>query len=143
MGSADASSARESAADESDRGETRPESRRARGSAAEELAASYLEDRGYRLIARNFRTASGEVDLIAFDGEVLCFIEVRSRHDELRGHPLETIDRKKIRRVVRAAEEYLKKVPHPWPEMRFDAVGIVMSAPPQITLVRDAFEALP
>ena len=114
---------------------------RSRGQEAESLAARHLESIGYRVVERNFRTKSGEVDLIAWDGDVLCFVEVRSRATDELGHPLETIGRDKVRRVVRAAREYLTTIDGPWPEMRFDAVGIVMSTPPAVTLVRGAFEA--
>ncbi|MFC1610595.1 YraN family protein [Myxococcota bacterium] len=117
------------------------ESTTARGSRAETLASEYLEQQGYQIVTRNFRTANGEIDLIAYDGPVLCFVEVRSRKSTAFGDPLETIGRQKINRVVRAARAYLDHLDGPWPQMRFDAVGIVMSDPPQIELVRDAFEA--
>ncbi len=113
---------------------------RARGAASEELAARYLEREGYQIIARNFSTAGGELDLVARDGDVLCFVEVRSRQDDAHGDPLETIDRRKRRRIIHAARAYLEALAQPWPEMRFDAVGIVLSDPPRVTLVRDAFE---
>ena len=111
------------------------------GRLAEDLAAGYLEQLGYRVVARNFRGDRGEVDLVAWEGGVLCFVEVRSRKSSEYGEPLETIDQRKIQRVVRAARAYVGSLTGPWPEMRFDAVGIVMTEPPQITLVRCAFEA--
>ena len=114
---------------------------RTRGEAGENLAARHLESLGYRIVERNYRVASGEVDLIAWDGQVLCFVEVRSRATVDFGDPLETIGPQKIRRIVKAAREYLANIDGTWPEMRFDAVGIVMSEPPQLTLVRGAFEA--
>ncbi len=113
----------------------------ARGARAEALAADYLEAQGYRLVAKNHRCPGGEVDLIGFDGAVLCFVEVRSRTGVERGHPLETIDGRKIHRVVKAARDYLGTLSGPWPEMRFDALGIVLADPPAFTLVRGAFEA--
>ena len=119
-----------------------PETTRARGQQAEGLAAAHIEALGYRLVERNFRCAAGEVDLIAWDGSVLCFIEVRSRATADFGDPLETIGPQKIRRIVRAAREYLSRLDGPWPEMRFDAIGVLTSStPPEITLVRGAFEA--
>lgn len=112
-----------------------------RGARAEEIAVAHLEGEGYRVVRRNFRAPGGEIDIIAWDGDVLCFVEVRSREHTRHGDPLETIDTRKIRRVVRAAHAYLDDVRPPWPEMRFDAVGIVLTEPPAIDLVRDAFEA--
>lgn len=112
-----------------------------RGAEAEALAVGFLTRQGYRLACRNYRTPTGEVDIIAWDGEVLCFVEVRARADTCFGDPLETITRKKIRRVVRAAQQYIDHLAGPWPEMRFDAVGILLSDPPVIELLKDAFEA--
>jgi len=116
-------------------------SRTARGAAAEELAAGHLISQGYRIVARNHRCAGGEIDIIAYDGDTLCFVEVRSLANPEHGDPLETIDRRKIGRVVRAARNYLETLSGPWPEMRFDAIGIVLTEPPDIRLVREAFEA--
>ncbi len=112
-----------------------------RGAAAEEIAARYLRDVGYRIVARNHRCSGGELDLVAWDGDILCFVEVRSRGSDAFGDPLETITPQKIRRVVCAARDYLAGLGGKWPEMRFDAVGIIMEEPPRITLVRDAFDA--
>jgi len=117
------------------------ESTTRRGMRAEDTAAEYLATQGYRIIGRNHRCAVGEIDLIGYDGAVLCFIEVRSRSTVDFGTPLETISRPKIARIVRAARHYLETLPAPWPEMRFDAVGIVLGEPPSIELVRAAFEA--
>ncbi len=105
------------------------------------MAATHLTERGYRIVTRNFRAPGGEIDLIAYDGEVLCFVEVRSLSNPKHGDPLETITRQKIARVIRASRAYLEELSGPWPAMRFDAVGIVMTDPPRIRLVQEAFEA--
>ncbi|MBI3178243.1 MAG: YraN family protein, partial [Deltaproteobacteria bacterium] len=97
------------------------------GGRAEALAARHLQEQGYRIVARNHRCEGGEIDLIAYEGDVLCFVEVRSRKTADYGDPLETISRQKIYRVARAARDYIDTLPRPWPEMRFDAVGILMS----------------
>lgn len=110
------------------------------GVAAEQLAAAYLEQHGYQIIVRNHRCTLGEVDLIAWDDSVLCFVEVRSRKNADYGDPLESIDGKKIARVVCAAKDFLRTLPGPWPEMRFDAVGIIVASPPEIRLIKGAFE---
>lgn len=111
------------------------------GARAEQLAVEHLEAQGYRVLARNHRGDGGEVDVIAWDGPVLCFVEVRARATTDFGDPLETIDRRKIARVARAARHFLNTWRGPWPPMRFDAVGIVLGSPPTIRLVRAAFEA--
>jgi putative endonuclease len=112
-----------------------------RGRAAEDLACDHLEGLGYRVVTRNHRCPQGELDIVAWDGPVLCFVEVRARAPGPFGTALETIGPRKIRRVVAAARDYLETLPPPWPEMRFDAVGIELTDPPEITLVRAAFEA--
>jgi len=118
-----------------------PKSRRsARGAWAEQLAADYLTGQGYRLIARNHRCPSGEVDLIGWDSDVLCFVEVRARADDEHGDPLETVDRRKISRIGKAARDFLDSWSGQWPTMRFDVVGIILGEPPKLTLVKEAFE---
>jgi putative endonuclease len=116
---------------------------RTRGEAAETMAVEHLTSAGYRIIDRNYRTNEGEVDVIAYDGDVLCFVEVRSLADPAHGDPLETIGPAKIRCITQAARAYLGRVPTPWPAMRFDAVGVTLTDPPRIALVRDAFDADP
>ncbi len=111
------------------------------GRRAEALACAYLEERGYRTIARNHRCAGGEVDVIAWHGTILCFVEVRARRSDAFGHPLETIDSAKIRRVICAARHFLQSWQGILPPMRFDALGIILSDPPQFTLAEEAFEA--
>ena len=112
-----------------------------RGSAAEDLAVEHLTQNGYRIVARNHRCSGGEVDIVAWDGDVLCFVEVRSLTDPQQGDPLETITPIKIRRIVAAARHYIETLPAEWPEMRFDAVGITLGETPDIRLIREAFEA--
>ena len=111
------------------------------GRQGEQLATEYLQSQGYQIITRNYRIPGGEVDIIARDGRVLCFVEVRARADREHGDPLETITPQKIARISRAAWDYVEALPRPWPaQMRFDALGIVFGDPPEIELVRGAFE---
>ncbi len=117
------------------------EGRSERGARGEALACDFLASRGYRIVARNHRCAAGEIDIVAWDGPVLCFVEVRARTPSRWGTALETIDPRKMRRVVMAARDYVQRLPHPWPSMRFDAVGIELVEPPRIELVQGAFEA--
>ncbi len=95
----------------------------ARGASAEAHAARWLAARGYELMARNFDTPAGEIDLIALDGEVLCFVEVKARRDDSCGSPLEAVDRRRQRRLGRAAALYLAESGWRGP-CRFDVVGM-------------------
>jgi putative endonuclease len=117
------------------------ESRTARGNRAEGLACDHLTSLGYRVITRNFRCREGEIDIVAFDGATLCFIEVRARTPSRFGSALETITPPKMRRVIRAARAYARTLVGPWPPMRFDAVGIELAEPPRFEVIRGAFEA--
>jgi putative endonuclease len=110
-------------------------SRAAAGDAAERLAARHLEERGYRIVARNVRSKVGELDLVARDGEVLCFIEVRLRRD---GRGAESVDAGKRRRLVRAARQYLVARRLGEPRCRFDVVAVTVD-PPSCAILRDAF----
>lgn len=83
-------------------------SRRELGACGEQLAADLMERLGYRIVARNWRCRSGELDLVADNGEVLAFVEVRSRTNTgTFGTPQESVDARKIRQVREVAQVYL------------------------------------
>ncbi len=98
--------------------------RRARGREAEALAASFLEGKGYRVLARNHALRLGEVDLVCERERVLCFVEVRSRTGEAHGLPEETVDRRKARRVILAATDWLERNGAGGRDLRFDVVAV-------------------
>jgi putative endonuclease len=102
-----------------------PEARRDRGLAAEELACRHLERAGMTVVARNYRAAGGEIDVVARKGDLLVFVEVRSREDAAFGSPEETVGFTKRRRIVVASRQYLSTVPvTSWREARFDVVVV-------------------
>jgi putative endonuclease len=111
----------------------------ARGWRAERLAAAELERRGYAIVRFNYRAAGGEIDLIARELATLCFVEVRSRRTAVYGHPLETIDRRKRRRLIAAARQYLASMAHSQLPVRFDVVSLVYRPVLEVRLVRGAF----
>jgi putative endonuclease len=116
--------------------------RRARGREAEDLAAAFLEARGYRVLARNHRLRQGEVDLVCARGEVICFVEVRSRTGVVHGAPEETVDRGKARRVVVAAEDWAMRNDAAGRDLRFDVVAVTFGeGPPCVVHFPAAFEA--
>ena len=118
------------------------ESTRARGRAAEEAAAAWLESRGYRVLARNHTTRRGEVDLVCREGGTLCFVEVRSRSRLDFGSPVASVTTRKARRVVAAATDWALRHGGLEQAMRFDVVGVDLSGDaPRFALVRGAFDA--
>ncbi len=116
--------------------------RRAKGREAEDLAASFLRERGFEVLERNHATRRGEVDLVCREGEVLCFVEVRSRTSEAQGGPEETVGRRKARRVVAAATDWALRNGGLERAIRFDVVAVTFrEGGPRIEHFRAAFDA--
>jgi putative endonuclease len=116
--------------------------RPARGRAAEDAAAEFLARRGYAIVARNVWLCGAELDLVARDGDVVVFVEVRSRSHRRFGSPVETVGARKIARVARAAQAYLASRRLLASPARFDVVGVDwQDGEPRCTLVRAAFES--
>lgn len=96
------------------------------GREGENLAADLLREKGWRIVERNFRCSGGELDLVCEDGRTLVFVEVKARSGVVRGEPGDAVDRKKVRRLVRAASEYLS-LHKCWDRpCRFDLVSVIM-----------------
>jgi putative endonuclease len=91
------------------------------GARAEAMAAEYLMRKGLTIVARNFRTRFGEIDLIARDGALLVFVEVRMRRSAAHGGAAESITPRKRTRLVAAANGYLAMLGRE-PPCRFDAI---------------------
>lgn len=111
-----------------------------RGRRGEDLAAQHLLREGYEILERNYRIRQGEIDLIAREGDLLCFVEVRSRQSAEHGHPLETIGSRKRQRLVRAARHYLATRGPADVFTRFDVISIVYEPELELQLLRGAFE---
>jgi putative endonuclease len=119
-----------------------PGQRRERGRQAEALAERYLAGLGYQTLARNHATRRGEVDLVCRDGDVICFVEVRSRRSTAQGSPLETVSVSKARRVVAAATDWAARNGALVHLLRFDVVAVFLDGQaPRFELVRGAFDA--
>jgi putative endonuclease len=111
------------------------------GRRTEILAAGYLHAIGYRVVASSFRTKHGEVDLIAWDGNVLVFIEVKGRRSN--DPPEDAVNLIKQQRVVRAAHTYMARNGLNHVPYRFDILAVTSSPrlKPEFRLLRDAFRA--
>jgi putative endonuclease len=117
-------------------------STRARGRAAEDAAAAWLERQGYRVLARNHATRRGEVDLVCRERGTLCFVEVRSRARLDYGSPAASVTVAKARRVVAAATDWALRHGGLDQPMRFDVVAVELTrGAPRFELLRGAFDA--
>jgi putative endonuclease len=111
------------------------------GQEGEQLAADHLTRLGYRIIARNYRCPFGEVDIVARDGTVLAFVEVKSRRSDRYGDPQQAVDHRKQGKLSRIALYYLADQHLSNQPARFDVVAVRLdSKGSRVELIRDAFE---
>ena len=118
------------------------QARQALGRIGEDLACRELERRGYAILARRYRRAGGELDIVAREGPVVVFVEVKARDGREFGQGAEAVTAGKQRRIVRAALDYLARHGHVECACRFDVVSIEMGpGDPRIEIYRNAFDA--
>lgn len=117
---------------------TTSESTQVIGKRAEDLAARFLEQRGLKVLARNFRCRGGEIDLVCRDGESLVFVEVRLRRNVHYGGAGASITARKQMRIILAARHYLAAHGGADGDCRFDCV-LLGSDANAIEWERDAF----
>lgn len=115
------------------------------GIRGENLAASYLEGKGYRILERRYQCGRKEIDLIAGDQRTLVFVEVKSRSSRDEIPPFLAVNTRKQARILKVARAYLAT--HPLPEgmdVRFDVISVIVSPdnPPRIDHIVDAFRAV-
>lgn len=107
------------------------------GARGEDLACAYLRGQGFEIIDRNYARAGGEIDIIAREGAVIAFIEVKARLTVRYGAPAEAVTPAKQKRILRtallyASEHHLEDAP-----MRFDVLEVL---PDEMNLIRAAFD---
>lgn len=111
------------------------------GRYGEELAAGHLANAGLCVLARNWRCPDGELDIVATDGDVLVFVEVKTRSSLAFGDPAEAVSAAKAARVRRLALRWLAEHDETyWPQLRFDVVAVLRGpGGPSVRHVRGAF----
>jgi putative endonuclease len=119
-----------------ERGSPRPAQRRGLGVAGERLAAGWLEARGYRILARNWRCSYGEVDLIAEQAGELVFVEVKLRRGLAMGAPEEAVTRTKRQRLIATAQSYLAEQGAEQRPYRIDVLAIELEPSGALRAVR-------
>ncbi|MBE9522043.1 MAG: YraN family protein [Proteobacteria bacterium] len=111
------------------------------GKIGEDLARQRLKDLGYRIIKANYTCALGEIDLIARDGDVLVFVEIKTRKKQSLGLAKEAVTKKKQVQLSKVALAYMKYNNLWGSKARFDVVAVgVSEGKKEIEIVKDAFE---
>lgn len=120
-----------------------PSNTRQRGLLAERLAQEYLTKQGLHAVTSNYRSPRGEIDLIMRDGDVLVFVEVRSRASNAFVHAAETIDRRKRDHIIRAGRHYLQSERRSGDAVcRFDVIVVTGDENSRkIEWIKNAFDA--
>ena len=115
--------------------------RKSLGKQGEDLAASFLEQKGFTIVCRNYRCRSGEIDIIARKKKLLCFIEVKTRRTRRFGLPQEAVTPAKQYKIGRVAQDFLQRHKlENWPA-RFDVIAVDFSSGGGIIeLIENAFE---
>lgn len=111
------------------------------GNKGEDLACTYLENKGWTILERNYFFSKSEIDIIARDNAVIVFIEVKLRSSAKYGRPEEYVTENKVGHVFRAAEAWMHEREIGDEPMRFDVIGILKkkNGEPEFTHIEDAF----
>jgi putative endonuclease len=109
------------------------------GKSGEEAAIEYLKGQGYKILHRNWRRGSYEIDIVASTEEELVIIEVKTRSSKLYADPEDAVTNRKINHIISAADLYIKLFDVQLPA-RFDIISVIGHAPPfEIDHIEDAF----
>lgn len=110
--------------------------RQQKGKLGEEAACRWLREQGYLIMEQNWRCRRGEIDIIASDGDLLIFVEVRSRSGAGKyGTPQESVDIRKMKQVRSTAVVYLQQSRGRELQIRFDVVAVMLDAAGQIVTI--------
>jgi putative endonuclease len=111
------------------------------GQKGERIAVSFLKNEGYRIIAVNYRTRLGQIDIVAKDKGTICFVEVKTRKSQRFGKPAEAVGVFKQRKISQVALAFLKQNGLLNSPARFDVVSIShQEIHPKVELIKNAFE---
>lgn len=112
------------------------------GPQGENIAVLFLEKQGYTILARNYRQRFGEIDIVAEEGNVLVFVEVKTRNNDRYGSPFEAVDIRKQQKLSLMAQDYISRNKMEDRSARFDVVAVLLNqaSRPQVEHIRDAFD---
>ncbi|MDX1671076.1 MAG: YraN family protein [Balneolaceae bacterium] len=111
------------------------------GGEGEELAAAFLESKGYTILDRNYFFERAEVDIVAFDGSKIVFVEVKRRSNTNYGHPEDAVTEEKMHQIYKAAEAWIYERKMDGSPVRFDVISILQKEKesPRIKHFEDTF----
>lgn len=113
------------------------------GKDGEDEAGRFLRRNGYKLLERNYRCRHGEIDIVAMDGDVIAFIEVKTRGSDRFGPPAGSVDERKQRHITKASMHYMAEKGLVDRQARFDVVSVEVTATGlRASVIKDAFEAV-
>ncbi len=107
-----------------------------KGELGEETAVKYLQKQKYKIIQRNFKSVTGEIDIIALDKKTLVFVEVKTRTSGFFGLPREAVNEKKQYKIARTAQDFMRQHKVYSLKTRFDVVEVT---PEKVNHIKDAF----
>nr|WP_300005353.1 YraN family protein [Tissierella sp.] len=111
-----------------------------KGKYGEALARDYLIDRGYKILELNYATKLGEIDIIALDGGIISFVEVKTRSNRNFGYAWEAVNYKKQRKIINTSSVYAKHKNIKNIQFRYDIIEIYLEKEIQINHIKNAFE---
>jgi putative endonuclease len=110
-----------------------------KGKIGEEIVADYLEKYGFEILARNFHIRGGEIDIIASQGDIIAFVEVKTRDDTSVSNGFDVVDIKKQNRIIKAARVYMEENSVNL-QARFDVAVVIFAEKTHINYIKNAFE---
>ena len=96
------------------------------GELGERIAARFLERTGYKILARRYRSGRRDIDLVAEQDGLIAFVEVKARHGDDFGDPVEAVHRRKQRELTKSAQSWIDRHGRSGENYRFDVVGILV-----------------
>ncbi len=110
-----------------------------KGKLGEKIAENYLKINGYKILEKNFRIRTGEIDIIAVKNKVLAFVEVKARTSTYYGYPYEAVNREKQKRIIKTALYYMNLKNMHYYQPRFDIVEVYLGDRRKINYIDNAF----
>lgn len=115
------------------------DNRRNIGIVGENIATNYLLENGYAILERNFRSKTGEIDIIAQKNQIIVFVEVKSRNNNKYGFPYESVDYRKQQKIIRTAQSYINFKGLTDCQYRFDIVEVFLKTKNKVNHIQNAF----